>query len=292
MKKHLFPGETQPLTDRQRRARFDGIFIAVSSTPTELAEPNPPRDGFLCSECMPLDTDISSDEVDVWQEGSHGWTGPVLCNVCHLSISVYVDAEVEETPPPPPHGNVIHGPFDHVGATEAFNRASELDGDPKTYEDAEKLYREALRLDPRFTEALINLGNLRYRRRDPFEAVECYRAAMKIDPKQVEPYYNTGCVFAETGTPARAIPWYKTALIVCGLIPPDKQLRADINYSLAVALDETGNVTAAREHWQEYIDLLPHGEWVEHAKQWLISTAIVDPKPGKTQLVAIRGGKA
>jgi hypothetical protein len=295
MKKRIFPGETKPLTDRQRRARFKGIFIAVFSAPP--APPDAPLGGFLCSDCMPLDTDISSDKVEVWEEGSHGWTGPVLCNECHLSIPVYVDAEIDQPRPSPgtsnEPGNVILGQFDHVGATEAFNRASELDGDPKTYEDAEKLYRKALRLDPRFSEAWINLGNLRHRRCDSFEAIECYQAALRIDGKQVEPYYNIGCVYAENGTPTKAVRHYEQALYVFGLTQSgntlDKQLLADIHYMLAVALDETGDVSAARGHWQHYIDLLPHSEWADCARVWLEDTAALVDKP---RLVAIRGGKA
>jgi hypothetical protein len=296
MKKHLFPGETKPLTDRQRRARFDGLFIALPSDVNVGGKAG----GFLCSECMSLETDISSTEVEVWREYTTGWTGPVICNVCLLSIPVYVDAEIDQPRPSPGSsnepGNVVHGQFDHVGATEAFNRASELDGDPKTYEDAEKLYRKALRLDPRFSEAWINLGNLRHRRCDSFEAIECYQAALRIDGKQVEPYYNSACVYAENGTPTKAVRHYKQALYVFGLIGfsknLDKQLLADIHYNLAVSLDETGNTYAAREHWQRYIDLLPQGEWVEQAKQWLIVTAAPTTEKPKPQLVAIQGGKS
>jgi hypothetical protein len=323
MKKRLFPGETKPLTDRQRRARFKGIFIALPDGSRRAGTA-----GFLCSDCMPLDTDISADEVDVWEEGSHGWTGPVLCNECHLSIPVYIDAEIDQPRPspghplckfcqqpagttadcgncqhvarqaklPPPDGNVVHGQFDHVGATEAFNRASELDVDPKTYADAEKLYRKALRLDPRFSEAWINLGNLRHRRRDSFEAIECYQTALRIDGKQVEPYYNIACVYAENGTPTKAVRHYEQALYIFGLTQSgatlDKQLLADIHYNLAVALDETGNVSAARGHWQSYIDLSPHGEWADAARMWLKDTASAVVSGSKPQLVAIRGGKA
>jgi hypothetical protein len=321
--KRLFPGETKRLTDKQRRARFNDIFIALfSGTPGD--PPVGSDAGFLCSDCMPLETDISSTDVEVWRECSHGWTGPVICSECHLSIPVYVDAHEDRKPPPggrplcrfcqqpagtsadcgncqyvarqaglpPPNGNVIHGTFDHIGATEAFNRASELDSDPKTYEAAEELYRKALRLDPSFSEAIINLGNLRHRRRDSFEAIECYQAAIKINSRQVEPFYNIGCIYAESGTPARAIPYYKTALVACGLVEHDKELRADVHYMLAISLDETGDVSAAREHWQHYIDLLPRGEWAEMARQWLINTASLVERKSKPQLVAIRGGKA
>jgi hypothetical protein len=44
-----------------------------------------------CHKCIPKDLDIGSDDVEVWETHSDGWTGPVLCSVCLLSIPVIVD---------------------------------------------------------------------------------------------------------------------------------------------------------------------------------------------------------
>jgi len=279
--KRLFPGETKPLTDRQRRARFKGIFVALSGTPAD------PAAGFLCSECVPLETDISSTEVEVWRECSHGWTGPVLCNDCHLSIPVYVDAHAEKTPPEDSKGNLISvfREEDRQKALEAYNRAGELDTDPKTYEAAEELYRKAIRLDPEFSEAHTNLGNVLYRRNDPFGAVECYETAARIDPKQVEAYYNIGCVWADVGNPKRAIPFFKDAMQSCD---PDDKIIADIYWHLARSLDEIGDVEAAHPLWIAYLRREPKGEWADMARRYLKN---IDTKPARPKLVAIRGGK-
>jgi hypothetical protein len=52
------------------------------------------NDRFLCESCAAdAGVDLSLDEVQVWEEYSSGWTAPVLCAVCALSIPVYVDAE-------------------------------------------------------------------------------------------------------------------------------------------------------------------------------------------------------
>lgn len=281
MKKRIFPGKTKPLTDYKRRASFKGIFVALPDA--SIAERNR-MGGFLCSDCIPLETDISDDEVEVWEEGSHGWTGPVICNDCKLSIPVYVDAQENETPPKDSKGNVVQVSFKDE-AWAAYNRASELDEDPMTYDEAERLYREAVRLDPSFDSAWTNLGNVRHRRHDSIEAVECYKRAAQIAPSQVEAYYNIGCVYSETNSPSRSIPFYEKALNVC---KKDDPVLADVHYRLAMALDETGNVFAARPHWQAYIDLNPSGEWVDQARQWLKST---EPKP-RPKLISIRGGKS
>jgi hypothetical protein len=275
VKKKIFPGEAVAQTDKQRRASFKGIFVTLP-------------DGFLCSECIPLETEISSSSVETWRECSHGWTGPVICNECQLSIPVYVDAREDEGPPGTPpkdsKGNVVRASFKDE-ALVAYRRANELDEDPMTYDEAERLYREAIRLDPTFHDAWTNLGNVRHRRRDSIEAVECYKRAIEIDPSHVEGYYNIGCVYSETGSPSRSIAFYDKALSV---VEKDDPILADVHYRLAMALDEIGSVEKARVHWQVYIDLKPDGEWVDAAREWLKST---EPRP-RPKLIAIRGGRS
>lgn len=57
---------------------------------------------FLCGECnehRPAATklDVSLDEVEVWEEGGHGWLAPVVCVDCHLSIPVYIDGKEDDS---------------------------------------------------------------------------------------------------------------------------------------------------------------------------------------------------
>ena len=44
-------------------------------------------------------------------------------------------------------------------AFEMYKRASELDEDPRTMEEAQKLYRQAIETDPLLAIAYTNLGN-------------------------------------------------------------------------------------------------------------------------------------
>lgn len=72
------------------KKKHGGIFVAND-------------DGtFYCSDCIPDDVDVSLDEVEVWEEGSHGWVGQPICRVCQLSIPVYVDGTEDGTPEPGP----------------------------------------------------------------------------------------------------------------------------------------------------------------------------------------------
>src|SRR6185369_12739313 len=51
-------------------------------------------------------------------------------------------------------------------AYELYLRASQLDEDPLSMDEAEALYREAVTLDPWLAIAYTNLGNIRFRRHD------------------------------------------------------------------------------------------------------------------------------
>ena len=56
---------------------------------------------FTCSDCTPTSLDLGDPDVEVWEVGSRGWTGPVVCRDCKLSIEVYVDGrdETNDTSP-------------------------------------------------------------------------------------------------------------------------------------------------------------------------------------------------
>lgn len=71
-------------------------------------------------------------------------------------------------------------------------RANELDEDPGTWDEAESLYREALRREPGHGRALVNLGRLLWARGRREEAVAAFRAAVRACPEHVEAQYNLG----------------------------------------------------------------------------------------------------
>ena len=91
-------------------------------------------------------------------------------------------------------------------AYDLYVRASALDEDPATYDEAEELYARAIRLDPSLAIAYTNLGNIRFRRGDEAGAEELYRRALEIDARQPEAHYNLGYVMLERGDAARRRP--------------------------------------------------------------------------------------
>ncbi len=147
-------------------------------------------------------------------------------------------------------------------AYELYLRASELDEDPKTLDEAQVLYERAIELDPWLTIAYTNLGNICFRRQDVEGAEKLYRRALEIDLKQPEAQYNLGYVMLERGKADQAIPLF------LGAIEADPKF-ADAYFNLAMAYEQIGEVENARPYWTNYIQLEPSGTWAEIAKRHL-----------------------
>lgn len=147
-------------------------------------------------------------------------------------------------------------------AYELYLRASRLDEDMATMDEAEQLYRQAIELDPWLTIAHTNLGNICFRRQDPEGAEAHYRRALEIDHRQPEAQYNLGYVTLERGRARESIPLF------LGAIESDPKF-ADAYFNLAMAYEQLGQVDQARPYWKSYVDLEPHGTWTEIAKRHL-----------------------
>jgi DNA-binding transcriptional MerR regulator len=147
-------------------------------------------------------------------------------------------------------------------AYELYLRASQLDEDPATMDEAENLYLEAMRLDPWLAIAYTNLGNIRFRRQDPDAAEELYRKALEIDAKQPEAQYNLGYVMLERGKPSQSVPLFR------GAIEADPKF-SDAYFNLAMAYEQLGETAKARPYWKSYVELEPAGTWTEIAKRHL-----------------------
>jgi len=147
-------------------------------------------------------------------------------------------------------------------AYELYLQASQLDEAVATMDDAERLYRQAIELDPWLAIAYTNLGNIRFRRDDPVGAEALYRKALEVDEKQPEAQYNLGYVMLERGDADLAIPLF------LGAIAADPKF-SDAYFNLAMAYEQVGNPARARPYWREYIALEPVGTWTEIARRHL-----------------------
>jgi tetratricopeptide (TPR) repeat protein len=147
-------------------------------------------------------------------------------------------------------------------AYELYLKASELDEDPETMNDAEGLYRRAIELDPWLTIAYTNLGNIAFRRQNTEAAEALYRQALELDRRQPEAQYNLGYMMLERGQADEAIPLFH------GAIEVDPSF-ADAHFNLAMAYEHAGQPAKARPYWRSYIELEPSGTWTEIAKRHL-----------------------
>ena len=147
-------------------------------------------------------------------------------------------------------------------AYELYLRASQLDEDPLSMDDAEVLYREAIALDPWLAIAYTNLGNIRFRRHDAEAAELLYKKALEIDVRQPEAQYNLGYVMLERGQPELSVPLFH------GAIEADPKF-SDAYFNLAMAYEQIGETSKARPFWKSYIALEPSGTWTEIAKRHL-----------------------
>lgn len=147
-------------------------------------------------------------------------------------------------------------------AYDLYLRASELDEDPATMDEAEALYRQAIDLDPWLAIAHTNLGNIAFRRGEPEKAEECYRHALSIDEHQPEAQYNLGYLMLERGQPELSIDYF------LGALAADPRF-SDAYFNLAMAYEQTGEPDKARPLWQSYIALEPQGTWTEIARRHL-----------------------
>lgn len=153
------------------------------------------------------------------------------------------------------------GPTAYCSFMEAC--AAEDRGD---VEEAEKLYRRALEVDPQLASAMTNLGNLRHRAGDTAEARKLYEKALEHDPSLAEARYNLGNLLEDVGETELAI---SELVRVCQQAPDF----ADAHYNLGLALVRAGSKARARRHLHRYLELDTESEWAARAREFLAKVA-------------------
>ena len=106
--------------------------------------------------------------------------------------------------------------------------------------EAENQYQTALRLDPNFTPALVNLADLDRMRGQNQEGVELLRKAMAIDPNNADIRHSLGLALVRQHNYAEALPELRRA----SELAPDNARYA---YVYAIALNSTGAGASAME---------------------------------------------
>ncbi|HJZ98950.1 MAG TPA: tetratricopeptide repeat protein [Candidatus Solibacter sp.] len=145
-----------------------------------------------------------------------------------------------------------------MDAVRALNRGPErLLGEAQALEaqgqwqSAIDLELKALELDPKLSQAHINLISLYGRMGDAEEAGKHYRQALELDPRSQEAYYNFGVLCYQAGRRVEAQAAFTEALA----INPN---HAQAHNNLGTLLEEQGKVAEAAAQFQKAIELDPN----------------------------------
>lgn len=147
-------------------------------------------------------------------------------------------------------------------AYEHYLEGCRLDENEATFDQAEEAYRRAIQLDMSLSNALTNLGNLKFRRGSFEEARLLYHQALEVDPAQPEADYNLGFLYFDGGDAEKATEHFRRALA-------HDPAFADAHFNLAMAYEELGRAPDAQAHWETYLQLDPAGPWAEIARRHL-----------------------
>lgn len=128
-------------------------------------------------------------------------------------------------------------------------RAAAL-ADKGKYQEAVRLYRQAVQANPKATEALVGWGNALLALGDEAAARDKFLAALEISPKDAVIQVNLGVAYYRAGELDRAIQAYRAALETSPKL-------AAAHFNLAMALAHRGDLAAAADGYRTAIALRP-----------------------------------
>jgi len=152
-------------------------------------------------------------------------------------------------------------------ADEWVATALEYEAEGQTPEEAIEAYEQALRLDPKKLDALLNCGTLCYEEGNLKKAAEYFGRALQVDPENALAHFNLGSVLEEVGRLEAARLHLRQAV----RIEPDY---SDAHYNLAFVCEKLGARNEARKHWEAYVKLDPSSPWCGYARQRLAASTL------------------
>jgi tetratricopeptide (TPR) repeat protein len=148
-------------------------------------------------------------------------------------------------------------------ADEWFATALDFEMENCAAHEAIDAYEQALRIDPRKLEALINCGTLYYEQGNLEKALDYFQRAVESDPQSSLSHSNLGSVLEELGRLEEAREHLRLAV----RLDPE---HFDALFNLALVCEKLAAHAEARQHWQNYLKLDPAGPWSDYARQRLV----------------------
>ena len=174
-----------------------------------------------------------------------------------------IDIEFEEYKPKGSIVSLQRPPTPDRTAVEWYEIGYKADGNPETYDQAIEAYENALAIDPDYVEALINLANIYFHRRDLNRSAQLLERAIQIDQNNCLACYNLANIYDDNGELDKALKYYQRALIL------DPNYEPAI-FNIALVYEKLGMIDAAKEHWRKYLAFDRDGEWAVIAREHLM----------------------
>ena len=95
--------------------------------------------------------------------------------------------------------------------------------------DAKRLYKETLKIDPGYVDALNNLAVIYMLENNFFEAQKNLEKAIRLKPGSVDPYYNLACLYAIKGEAKKSLTHLRKAVSLDRSVRQWAQKDADLN---------------------------------------------------------------
>lgn len=143
-----------------------------------------------------------------------------------------------------------------------YDLGNRYDLNPATFEPAIEAYQKALKLDPNYVPALVNLGNIFFTKGQLDQAEAMYLHAQQLLPHNPKILFNLGNLADERNDFPRACDFFQQAIVA-------EPFYADAHFNLAVTYEKMGRITEAKIHWERYLKVDTNGEWTEIAKEHL-----------------------
>lgn len=129
--------------------------------------------------------------------------------------------QTNQTPPSPkkktqerkePQKSLADKP-QHKNGSSLYSEALSLQKQG-AFQEAKRLYKDALQVSPNLVEALNNIGVIYMKEKNYGAARGVLERAVKTEPSHVDPYYNLACLYALQKNKSRSLSYLKKAVSV------------------------------------------------------------------------------
>lgn len=189
---------------------------------------------------------IAENERIVVSDGAQSWNP--LSGQLHIAFDVAeLAARAEPIARKRTHALLEAAAADHT-AHQWYEMAVDLEAVSPA--QAQQAYARALQLDPRHTDAHVNLGRLLHQAGQITEAATHYLQALRFNDRHAIAAFNLGVAMEDLGRLSEALKAYQQSASWNPEFP-------EVHYNLAQVFEKIGNHAGAIRHYTRYRRLTP-----------------------------------